>query len=127
MRSDYQPDDEEVPDAIRQLRSEPRQTMLLLASVRRPGGADVPVKVRNLSPGGMMAESPGGFTRNERIEAELRGIGMVPGRIAWTAAGRIGIAFDGPIDPALARVPIRAAAQPQLVQASKSMWRPGIR
>ena len=63
MRSDYQPDDEEVPESIRQLRAEPRQSMLLLASVRRPGGADVAVKVRNLSSGGMMAECPGGFGR----------------------------------------------------------------
>ena len=127
MQSDFQADDEDVPEAVRQLRSEPRQSMLLMASVRRPGGADVAVKIRNISPGGMMAECPGGFARGEAMVAELRGVGTVPGRIAWVSAGRIGVAFDGPIDPRRARVPVASPVQPQLVQTSHSTWRPGLR
>ena len=127
VASDFQPDDDDVPEAVRQLRSEPRQSMLLMAQVRRPGGHDVGVKIRNISSGGMMAECPGGFARGEAIVAELRGIGTVPGKIAWVSAGRIGVQFDGPIDPRLARVPVTSAARPQLVQASRIAWRPGLR
>lgn len=101
--------------------------MLLMATMRRPGGPDVQVKVRNLSGGGMMAESPVGFGRGELVEADLRGIGLVSGKIAWTAGGRIGIAFDRAVDPALARKPVTGGPQPQLVKASRSMWRPGLR
>ncbi|UAK22934.1 PilZ domain-containing protein [Sphingomonas nostoxanthinifaciens] len=101
--------------------------MFLMAVLRRLGGIDVTVKVRNLSPGGMMAEAPVSFSREERIEVDLRGIGPVPGRIAWTASGRIGVAFDNPIDPRLARKPVTGAPQPQLVKPSRQMWRPGLR
>ena len=120
------PDDAAEKD-VQGLRSEPRDSMFLMATVRRVGGTDVAVKVRNLSPGGMMAECPTSFFRDEAIEAELRGVGPVTGRVAWTAGGRIGVAFDHPIDPRLARRPVSGGPQPQLVQASRSMWRPGLR
>ncbi|PZU07930.1 MAG: PilZ domain-containing protein [Sphingomonas sp.] len=109
------------------LRAAPRDSMFLLAMIRRPGGADIPVKVRNLSSGGMMAECATSFSRDEAVEADLRGIGAVSGRIAWTAGGKVGIAFDREIDPKLARKPVTGNPQPQLVKASKSMWRPGLR
>ena len=109
------------------LRSEPRDSMFLMAAVRRAVGPEITVKVRNLSAGGMMAESPVNFSRGETVEIELRGIGIVAGKIAWTAGGRIGVQFDTPIDPRLARKPVSGNPQPQLVKASKSMWRPGLR
>jgi hypothetical protein len=109
------------------MRSEPRDSMFLMAAMRRPGSADVQVKVRNLSPGGMMAESPVNFSRGDVIEADLRGIGTVTGKIAWTAGGRIGVQFDGTIDPRLARKPVSGNPQPQLVRPSRTMWRPSIR
>jgi hypothetical protein len=111
------------------LRAEPRDSMFLMATVRRPGGQDVTVKVRNLSPGGMMAECPVGFARNESIEVELRGIGRVAGTIAWSTGGRIGVSFADPVDPRDARKPVAASggAQPLLVKASRSMWRPSLK
>lgn len=109
------------------MRSEPRDSMFLMAVMRRQGGPDVTVKVRNLSAGGMMAESPVNFSRGESIEAELRGIGTISGKIAWTAAGRVGVQFDSPVDPRLARKPVGGNPQPQLVKASRTMWRPGLR
>ncbi|MDO6415720.1 PilZ domain-containing protein [Sphingomonas sp. BIUV-7] len=109
------------------LRAAPRDSMFLLASIRRAGGAEVPIKVRNLSQGGMMAECAISFSREEAILIELRGIGEVSGRVAWTAGGKIGVAFDREIDPKLARKPVTGNPQPQLVKASKSMWRPGLR
>ena len=114
-------------ERFQHLRSEPRDSMFLMGIMRRVGGPDVQIKVRNLSPGGMMVESPVGFPRGQAIEAELRGIGAVLGRVAWTAGGRIGVAFDQPIDPRLARKPVSGGPQPQLVQASRSMWRPAVR
>lgn len=113
--------------AFESMRAEPRDSMFLMAAMRRPGGAEVTVKIRNLSSGGMMAESPISFSRGDPIETELRGIGVVTGKIAWTAGGRIGVQFDMQIDPRLARKPVSGNPQPQLVKASRSMWRPSIR
>ena len=103
--------------------------MFLLAAVRRPGGTEQTVKVRNLSPGGMMAESPSGFVRGDPIEVDLRGVGVVPGRIAWTASGRIGVQFDRQIDHRLARVtgPSPDQAAIKLVSPPKAATRPGRR
>jgi hypothetical protein len=109
------------------LRTTPRDSMFLLASLRRANGTEVPVKVRNLSAGGLMAECPVSLIRDEELEADLRGIGPVPARVAWTAGGRIGLAFAQPIDPKLARKPVSGGPQPQLVKASRSMWRPGLK
>jgi len=113
--------------AFESMRAEPRDSMFLMAVMRRPGGIEVTVKIRNLSSGGMMAESPISFSRGDPIETELRGIGIVTGKIAWTAGGRIGVQFDVQIDPRLARKPVSGNPQPQLVKASRSMWRPSIR
>ena len=110
-----------------QMRAEPRDSMFLLATMRRPGGPEVQVKVRNLSSGGMMVECPISFARGELVESDLRGIGPVGGKIAWAAGSRVGVAFDRAIDPSLARKPVTGGPQPQLVKASRSMWRPGLR
>ncbi len=124
----FTPDDLEEERKFGHLRSEPRDSMFLMAVLRRPGGDDVTIKVRNLSAGGMMAECPVSFSRGEVIVTELRGIGVVGGRIAWTAGGRVGVAFDDPIDPRLARKPLTSSApQPNLVKPSRQMWRPGLR
>ena len=128
MEQSFVPDETTDADAaFESMRSEPRDSMFLMAAMRRPGSADVQVKVRNLSPGGMMAESPVNFSRGDVIEADLRGIGTVTGKIAWTAGGRIGVQFDGTIDPRLARKPVSGNPQPQLVRPSRTMWRPSIR
>jgi len=95
---------DERRDAARrkEMRAEPRSAVSLMAVVRRPGGRDVHVEVRNLSSGGMMARCPAGFVRGETIEVKLKGIGVIGGRIAWTAHERLGVAFDCAIDPARA-------------------------
>ena len=119
-----QPDSEE---RAAQLRASPRDSMFVMAALRRPGGPEVAIKVRNLSAGGLMAEASSGFSRGEPIEVELRGIGAVGGRIAWTAGGRIGIAFENAIDPMLARRPVVAHSQPHLLKAARTHWRPSVR
>ncbi len=77
--------------------------MFLAANLVRAGGDAITLRVRNLSAGGLMGETAEVFEAGEAVEIELRGIGRIRGRIAWTAPQRIGIAFDLAIDPLLAR------------------------
>jgi len=95
-----------------------RDSLFLIAELRVEA-VTMTVRVRNLSAGGMMAEYPQGLDENTVVECDLRGVGMVRGRVAWSAAGRIGIAFDRQIDPLLARKPVSAAAKPRAGTAPK--------
>ncbi len=88
-------------------RGKDRDSLFLKAVLRfLSTGAQGEVRVRNLSAGGLMAEAPVRVTRGEKVELELRNIGWVSGHVAWIAEGRIGIAFDHPIDPKEARKPV---------------------
>lgn len=88
-----------------------RDSLFLMADIRVLGDKDArPVRVRNLSQGGLMAEFPDGLAQGQRVEFDVRGIGWVSGQIAWSAAGRIGVAFDRQIDPMLARKPVGQGA-----------------
>lgn len=88
-------------------RQETRDSLFLMADFRIAGRrATRAVRVRNLSAGGLMAELPEGLDQGLRVEFDVRGIGWVPGQVAWSAAGRIGVAFDRQIDPLLARKPV---------------------
>lgn len=88
-------------------RQESRDSLFLMADMRVPGTAQVkPIRVRNLSAGGLMAEYPDGLQQGLAVEFEVRGIGWITGKVAWSAAGRIGVAFDRQIDPMLARKPV---------------------
>jgi hypothetical protein len=66
-------------------------------------------RARNLSAGGVMAECGRTVPTGTRVAIEIRGIGEVDGRVAWCAAGRVGISFDTPVDPRLARKPVGPA------------------
>jgi hypothetical protein len=83
-----------------------RDSLLLSAQLRTDDGVDVNVRVRNLSPGGLMAEYAPPIAPGTPVKVDVRGVGWVKGSIAWTAEGRIGIAFDGEIDPMAARKPV---------------------
>lgn len=88
-------------------RNEARDSLFLMADFRVIGSTDVtPVRVRNLSAGGLMAELANGLELGLEVEFDVRGIGWVPGKVAWSAAGRVGVAFDRAIDPMLARKPV---------------------
>lgn len=88
-------------------RGDTRDSLLLVANLRLGNnGNTVQVRVRNLSAGGLMAEIASHVDVGLPVEVEVRGLGNVPGRIAWVAAGRIGVAFDHLIDPQAARKPI---------------------
>lgn len=87
-------------------RSASRDSLLLTAQLRVGAEAPVQVRVRNLSAGGLMAEYAAPIANGTPVEVDVRGIGWVPGRIAWAAEGRVGIRFDLEIDPMLARKPV---------------------
>lgn len=86
-----------------------RDSLLLKAILRFPSSKlasmndQGEVRIRNLSAGGLMAETPVRVTRGELVEVNLRSIGWITGHVAWITEGRIGIAFDHPINPKDAR------------------------
>lgn len=106
-------------------RVEPRDSLFLMADLRIAGSATVQhVRVRNLSAGGLMAELPTGLGQGVEVEVDVRGIGWVTGHIAWSAAGRVGIAFANPIDPMMARKPVTGAPKGGAHIASKVFLKP---
>lgn len=92
-------------------RQDARDSLFLMAELRMGDSArSMPVRVRNLSAGGMMADYPEGLSQAVPVQVDIRGIGWVSGHVAWSTAGRIGIAFDHHIDPLLARKPVGQGA-----------------
>jgi PilZ domain len=87
-----------------------RDSLLLKAILRFPTSAEEgEVRIRNLSAGGLMAEAPVRVARGEKVEVNLRNIGWISGSVVWVTEGRLGIAFDHPINPAEARKPAKAS------------------
>ena len=92
-----------------------RDSLFLAATIRRRTDGEeelVPVRVRNLSAVGLMADYEREAEPGEPVVVTLRGIGLVPGMVAWVRKGRIGIAFDEDVDPLLARRPVSGQAAP---------------
>lgn len=95
-------------DDLASQRNGSRDSLLLSAQLRTGDGVDVNVRVRNLSSGGLMAEYTAPIAQGTPVKVDVRGVGWVDGRIAWTAEGRVGIAFEREIDPMAARKPVAA-------------------
>jgi hypothetical protein len=106
-----------------------RESMFLIASVSGPGAPDAQLRVRNLSAGGMMAESERLFAIGDSLTVDLRGVGAVTGTVAWVRAPRMGIKFDRTIDPKLTRkVPAQSpGTKILLIPAAQSAKRPRLR
>lgn len=83
-------------------KSRPHRHALQLKSVLAIPALDRQVKarIRNISAGGLMAETPLPIGRGERVEIDLPNIGYIGGKVIWAAEGKLGIAFDHPINPA---------------------------
>jgi hypothetical protein len=85
----------------------PRDSLFLLTAFTTPQGVSLgKARVRNLSATGLMADCDAAVSKGQSVIVELRGVGRVPGAIAWSRNGRVGIVFDSPIDPQLARKPM---------------------
>ncbi|KQZ72601.1 pilus assembly protein PilZ [Sphingopyxis sp. Root214] len=81
-----------------------RDSLFLQAGLILPGHADpVTVRVRNLSPGGMLAEANVKVAQGAAVEVDLRNVGSVAGRVIWVGEGKFGIAFDRQVDPQAVR------------------------
>jgi PilZ domain len=94
-------------DPVAAKRGMDRDSLLLKAVLRFPNaGEEREVRIRNLSAGGLMAEVPVRVVRGEPVEINLRSIGWISGHVAWVTEGRLGIAFDHPINPKDARKPV---------------------
>jgi hypothetical protein len=57
------------------------------------------VRVRNLSSGGMMAETELRVLPGTRVTVELKNLPPVEGSVAWVQEHRFGVAFAEEIDP----------------------------
>ncbi|MBW8785132.1 MAG: PilZ domain-containing protein [Novosphingobium sp.] len=82
-----------------------RDSLFVLADLRvigEPG--EHRVKIRNLSPGGLMAEGEVKVQRGARVTIDIRNIGWVDGSVAWVQDSRFGIALTEEIDPKIARL-----------------------
>ncbi len=81
-----------------------RDSLFLQAGLILPGSPDpIIVRVRNLSPGGMLAEANLKVAQGAAVEVDLRNVGPVAGRVIWVGEGKFGIAFDRPVDPQAVR------------------------
>lgn len=92
------------------LRHPDRNSLLLGADIVAEGTLTAcRYTVRNLSPGGMMAQGRDPLPAGARISITLRNIGAVQGRVAWAEEGRYGISFDQEIDPQAVPAPVALA------------------
>lgn len=95
-------------------RAAPRDSLFLLTNFQTPDGVPLgKARVRNLSATGLMADCERAVPTGTQIECELRGVGKVTGVVAWVRDDKIGMAFDEPIDPQLARKPVTGAGAQQ--------------
>jgi len=77
-----------------------RDSLFLLADLRVEGESAIHrVRVRNLSSGGMMAESDLRVLPGTRVTVELRNVPPVEGSVAWVHDQRFGVAFAHEIGP----------------------------
>lgn len=91
--------------ASRGLRMEGRDSLYLLAEMRVSGGVSPqPIRVRNLSPSGLMAEGSVSYAIGTPVFIELKMLLPIKGRVVWALDGRMGIALDNPIDPVSVRL-----------------------
>lgn len=81
-----------------------RDSLFMQAGLIQPGSPEpVTVRVRNLSPGGMLAEAKIQIAQGAAVQVDLRNVGPVAGRVVWAGEGKFGIAFDRLVDPQAVR------------------------
>ena len=110
-------------------RRDQRDSLLVLARIKVEGdaGEGIAVRVRNVSSGGLMADVADGYRPGMRVEVALEGIGEMTGSVAWAEAGRIGVAFDHPVDKTRARKG-KADKPEELFRPNKQDYRrPGLK
>jgi hypothetical protein len=120
-------DDEQDISGRGPARAAPRDSLFLLTVLSTPDGAQLgKARVRNLSATGLMADCERAVPVGIQIICDLRGIGPVTGSVAWSREEKIGIAFDEPIDPQLARKPVGTGAQKTPIPDYLRVHKPGL-
>ena len=102
-----------------------RDSLFMQASLILPDRSHpVVVRVRNLSPGGMLAEAKVPVEQGAAVEVVLNNVGSVSGRIVWAGEGKFGIAFDRQIDPQAVRrqVVSQSDLPPHLRRSGLERW-----
>ena len=109
----------------------PRDSMLLMGTIKAVGDVarqTQPIRIRNLSATGLMAESQAEYDVGCLVDVGLRGVGIVSGEVVWVRDGRMGITFTTTIDPKRARQPVVAHSTDHLRKISvKKLRRPGLK
>ncbi len=119
--------DGSAADAVA-LRGTRRDSMFLKSriDVERLGHS-FDIVVRNVSAGGMLADTTMNLCHGDVVKVELRRVGVVSGRVVWASDGRFGVAFDVTIDPQLVRQPVKTRKTPSAVKAlNQFVTRPRI-
>lgn len=122
----------EQQEAQQGKRTRRRDSMLLMGTITAAGDyarQTQPIRIRNLSSTGLMADSQVDYDLGAIVEVSVRGVGAIAGEIVWVRNGRMGITFREPIDPKRARKPIVAKRDDRLrkiVDIGK-VRRPGLR
>ncbi|PKP98630.1 MAG: pilus assembly protein PilZ [Alphaproteobacteria bacterium HGW-Alphaproteobacteria-13] len=81
-----------------------RDSLFMQARLTLSGETEpVTVRVRNLSAGGMLAETPQRAAEGASVDVELPNVGSVRGRVVWVGEGKFGIAFERPVNPQAVR------------------------
>lgn len=95
------------------LRNNRRDSMFLKSTVEVDRlNCSFDVVVRNVSAGGLLADTTINLDHGDTVRVDLRRVGKVPGRIVWAESGRFGVAFDATINPQLVRQPVAVKKPP---------------
>ena len=94
-------------------RSTNRSSLFLLGKMGVDGGvSSEAIRIRNLSPTGLMAEAPTMLAVGTAVVVEMKTMAPVKGKVVWATDGRMGVAFNAEIDPAKVRQPVGKAEDP---------------
>ena len=113
-------------------RARQRDSLLLMGTIRAAGDESrqpQPIRIRNLSSTGLMADSQFDHRPGASVEIGLRGIELVAGEVVWVRDGKIGIRFCAEIDPKRARQPVapRPTTPVRGYATIDQVRRPGLR
>ena len=121
--------DAPAPDGASK-RRRPRDSMLVMGTIRAFGDvarSKNPIRIRNLSATGLMADSQAAYDLGCLVEVEMRGIGAVSWEVVWIRQNRMGITFAKVVDPKLARMPLQKGATFEPLKVQGHLRRPGLR
>ncbi len=68
------------------------------SAMLRWGGVEALCLIRNISPGGLMGKLHTQLAPGEPVTVEIRSGRMIPGHVAWSHDGLVGVQFDERID-----------------------------